>query len=197
MSNLTGVQFIFIIMIVIVLVSALYNIYLLGKLKSGKKDRSSVEDVKHSDNSIMENVEEPAEDINKINSILMERAIELGSINQLSEKINSTLDPDEVIQSACDELVKIFPVESAGIALLDRDKKKLITKVFKTGAAGRTDDIEAELDLANNKLFSDVIKSRRPAVIETEAAPNEKRCVLIVPVISSMETTGYHNTAGF
>ena len=88
------------------------------------------ETLEQSDKVLRENVEERTQEINKINIMLMDRAIELGSINQITEKVNSSLDLNDVLQSACRELIKIFPIKNASIALLNDDRENLIIVAF-------------------------------------------------------------------
>lgn len=160
-----------------------------------------VEALKQSEKVLREEVEEQTSEINKINLMLMDRAIELGSINQLSDKINSSLNIDEVLRSACVELVKIFPVQGAGIALLNQNERNLITKSYYAGIPGK-DNMKTKISLDGNIPFLDMIKSKKPVMIENLSDSEFKKylfeadrleettTVLIVPIISSLEVIG-------
>lgn len=160
-----------------------------------------VESLKNSEQKLREDVQEQTEEINKINVMLMDRAIELGSINQLSEKINSSLNMDEILQSACVELVKIFPVQSAGIVLLNQNEEKFITKAYyKIDQAAS--NLKIEISLEGNTPFLDLIESKKPVILENISGSHFKKyifeservkegdTVLIVPIISLREVTG-------
>lgn len=160
-----------------------------------------IEALKQSEKALREDVEEQTREINKINVMLMDRAIELGSINQLSEKINSSLDINEVLRSACIELVKIFPVQGAGIALLNESEENLITKSYYSAIQGNS-NLKTIISLDGNTPFLDVIESKKPVMIEKLSDSvfkkylfdvdqfNETNTVLIVPVISVGEVIG-------
>ncbi len=158
--------FLFLILAIILLVSAAYNIYLYYRMRREREELSTVDDLKLTEKSLREMVEERTEEINKINIMLMDRAIELGSINQISEKVNSSLDMEEVIESACKELVKIFPLESAGIAMLSRDNERLVTVGFHSVSSVSKNNMLNEIILRNNKAFAGVVEFGREAVIE-------------------------------
>ena len=159
-------QILFLIPAAFLLISAAFNIYLFLRLKSERKNGSSIDHLKNSEKALREMVEERTEEINKINIMLMDRAIELGSINQISEKVNSSLNIDEVIDSACKELIKIFPLESAGIAMLSRDNKKLVTVGFHSTSTVNKKNTLSEISLVDNKTFSGVVETGKEAIIE-------------------------------
>jgi sigma-B regulation protein RsbU (phosphoserine phosphatase) len=160
-----------------------------------------IENMKQSEKALREDVEEQTKEINEINMMLMDRAIELGSINQLSDKINASLNIDEVLHNACAELAKIFPVRSAGIAMLSQNRESLITR---SDYSDTTDDISlrTEISLNGNTPFLDVIESHKPVMIEhmSDSAFKEylfgsnqieiSNTVLIVPIISLREVIG-------
>ena len=160
-----------------------------------------VENMKQSEKALREDLEEQTNEINEINMMLMDRAIELGSINQLSDKINASLNIDEVLHNACAEIVKIFPVRGAGIALLSQGKENLITRSYYSET---TDEIglRTEISLSGNTPFLEVIESQKPVMIEniSESAfrgyllkSNQiepANTLLIVPIISLREVIG-------
>ncbi len=177
------------------------------RIKHEKKEKYSaqeklVEALKQSEKVLRESVQEQTEEINKINIMLMDRAIELGSINQLSEKVYSSLNLNEVMQSACEELIKIFPVESASIALFNDDRTKLTIAAIHSGTADKEVSIGTEIDLKNNESLLSVIESRKPVVVENISNnPHNENLqafkqlqginnVLIVPVMSLMKVIG-------
>ncbi len=191
----------FLILAIILLVSAAYNIYLYYRMRRERKERSSVDDLKLSEKSLRDMVEERTEEINKINIMLMDRAIELGSINQISEKVNSSLDMEEVIESACKELVKIFPLESAGIAMLSRDNERLVIVGFHSVSPVSKNNMLNEIILSDNKSFAGVVESGRETVIEKispgpdaetseSSTADEMNNILIVPVIVLRRVVG-------
>ncbi len=196
-SDLSNNPVLLAIIIVIILISAAYNFYLYFRLKKESKEKPAIEDLKHSEKSLREMVYERTEEINKINIMLMDRAIELGSINQISEKVNSSLNMDEVIAGACEELVKIFPLESAGIAMLSSDNEKLISVGFFSVSTGGKNSPLNEIVLGDNKPFKEVVESGKEIAIDkfslNSADGNEITEInnlLVVPVIVLRKVIG-------
>ena len=190
-SILSNTPVLFLIFAVILLVSAVFNIYLYNRMKRNRKEGPTIDDLKLSERSLREMVDERTEEINKINIMLMDRAIELGSINQISDKVNSSLDLDEVITGACEELVKIFPLESAGIAMLSRDGGKLVTVGFHSVSPAAEANPLNEIILADNRSFAGVVESGRETVIERNRGTNDGvGNILVVPVIVLRKVIG-------
>ena len=158
--------------------------------------------LKLSDKVLREKVEEQTQEINKINMMLMDRSIELGSINQITDKVNSSLNLNDIIKNACKELVMIFPAKNASINLLDDNKEKLITIAFYSSDRTEKDIGGSEISLKDNNEFKKVIESKEPLLIKNHdpiASPkdvqgilqqNEITNILIVPIISKMKAIG-------
>jgi sigma-B regulation protein RsbU (phosphoserine phosphatase) len=58
------------------------------------------------------------------------RAGELASINRVAEKVSSSLNLQDILLTACQELSLIFPIHKAGIALLNKQDSQLKVMAF-------------------------------------------------------------------
>ncbi len=202
-NNLTlwSIQTGFFFLILFSSLSILKNLLKISKDKSLLEEKLE-ETLKQSDKNLRANVEERTEEINKINIMLMDRAIELGSINQITEKVNSSLNLDDVIKSACKELVKIFPVKNASIALLNDDKEKLIIVAFHSSDPEEKDAVGTEIILNENDYFKKAIESKKPLLLEnldkntnsqkmqTTVLLSGNNNILIVPIILQTKALG-------
>ena len=142
------------------------------------------------------------DEINKINLMLVDRAIELGSINKFNEKINSSLRFDEVIQGACKELLKLFPIDFASIGVLSDKKDKLTVVAYQPLRSNGQNAMGTEINLASNDSFLNKLKTGKPFIIEKvskspykESFVNFKQIyerdnVFVVPIISISEIIG-------
>jgi PAS domain S-box-containing protein len=76
-----------------------------------------------------------AEEILKAAKVAAEtRAGELAGINRLAEKLNKSLNLQEILHMACKELTRILPLQSAGIALYDDDHTVLEVRSYYSNA---------------------------------------------------------------
>ena len=160
------------------------------------------ESLENSDKYLNEKVEERTQEINKINIMLMDRAIELGSINQITEKVNSSLDLNDIFNRACTELIKIFPVENTSIALFNDDKKKLSIVAFRANNKSENNLTGFEINLNENILFKEAIETNQILQFKSVALKSNENQItkhdqstclnnlLAIPVISKSQTIG-------
>jgi serine phosphatase RsbU (regulator of sigma subunit)/anti-sigma regulatory factor (Ser/Thr protein kinase) len=185
----------------------LFSIAVQDRIESEKKEKQKaqgqlIEALKHSERMLEQKAEERTQEINRINIMLMDRAIELSSINQISEKVNSSLNLSEVLHFACEELVKIFSVHHASISLLDIDNNKL-----KVVASYSQDDeakieIDNEIRLTDKDAFKITIDTKQPLAIQRVQddvrlislqeifKEHNIQSILLVPVVSLKKVIG-------
>lgn len=150
----------------------LLSIAVQHRIETEKKEKQKVQEdlidaLKQSERVLEQKAEERTQEINRINIMLMDRAIELSSINQLSEKVNSSLNLSDILNFACEELVKIFSVQQASVFLLDSENSKL-----KEVASYDQEELDIsqhntfdEFVIIENDIFKDVIDSNQPIAI--------------------------------
>lgn len=176
----------------------------IEKKEKQKVQEELIETLKLSERVLEQKAEERTQEINRINILLMDRAIELSSINQLSEKVNSSLNLSEILDFACEEIVKIFSVTQASIFLLDADNTKL-TEVASFGP--EKDDLAKHktanaIILTENDIFKFVFDSNQPIAIQNVQndvrlismknylKKNNINSLLLVPIISLKKIIG-------
>ncbi len=130
------------------------------------------------------------------------RANELAAINTVSEAVASTLDLDAMLQTVCDQLVKLFEVRNAGIGLLSEDKASLKIVAFATLVESEPDATGLVLPLEGNSSTQQVIKTRKPVIVRNaQAAPETEAIhdlmvqrgttgILIVPLLARGQVIG-------
>jgi hypothetical protein len=187
----------------------LLSIAVQDRIETEKKEKQKAQEelidaLKQSESVLEQKAEERTQEINRINIMLMDRAIELSSINQLSEKVNSSLNLSDILNFACEELVKIFSVHHASIFLLDADNTKLKEVAFygqeeDDFAKFRTDN---EVILSGNDILRVVIDSNqafavqkvqddvRLIPIQNYLKKNNINSLLLVPIISLKKVIG-------
>lgn len=187
----------------------LLSIAVQDRIETEKKEKQKAQEdlidaLKQSESVLELKAEERTQEINRINIMLMDRAIELSSINHLSEKVNSSLNLSDILNFACEELVKIFSIHQASIFLLDADN----TKLKEVASYGQeADDLakfktDNEIILSGNDIFKVVIDSNQPFAIqkvqdEVRLIPiqsylkkNNINSLLLVPIISLKKVIG-------
>lgn len=130
------------------------------------------------------------------------RAREVASLNRMAEKVGSSIDLQEVLYSICVELVHIFNVRNAGIALIDKTRTKLKVAAFYSEDPGETDATGMEIPLEDNEATKYVIENKEPFAIEDAQTYEHTmsmhdlmrkrgtKGLLIVPVLSRSEVIG-------
>ena len=98
------------------------------------------------------------------------RAGELTAINRVATIVNRSLDLDEILQSVCVELTKIFPVRNTGIALLKDDQTSLEIAAFHAIEPEEESALGLILDLEGNPASQEVIK-KKPRLLSKMQRP--------------------------
>jgi PAS domain S-box-containing protein len=93
------------------------------------------------------------------------RAGELTAINRVATIVNRSLDLDEILQSVCVELTKIFPVRNTGIALLKDDQACLEVAAFHAIDPEEESALGLILDLEGNPASQEVIRNKAAVVV--------------------------------
>jgi serine phosphatase RsbU (regulator of sigma subunit)/anti-sigma regulatory factor (Ser/Thr protein kinase) len=167
-----------------------------------KTQQKMVESLRESERLLEKRVEERTEELNSINILLIDRATELANINQIAEKASSSLHLADVLQFICEELVKIFEVQSAGIALLNDSKTKLKIAAFHSADSTDENISGTELLLADYEASLMVIETKQPlAIKDAQNDPrtrsihdflkrNDADSILIIPILSKNEVIG-------
>jgi serine phosphatase RsbU (regulator of sigma subunit)/anti-sigma regulatory factor (Ser/Thr protein kinase) len=167
-----------------------------------KSQQKMVDSLRESERLLEKRVEERTDELNKINILLIDSATELANINQIAEKASASLHLEDVLQYICEELVKIFDVQSAGIALLNDQKTKLKIAAFHSINEREENISGTELLLADYEASLLVIETKQPlAVPDAQNDPrtrsihdflkrNEADSILIIPILSKNEVIG-------
>jgi serine phosphatase RsbU (regulator of sigma subunit)/anti-sigma regulatory factor (Ser/Thr protein kinase) len=192
----------------------LFSIAIQDRIETEKKEKlkaqqdavetqkKMVESLRESERLLEKRVEERTEEINKINILLIDRATELSNINQIAEKASSTLHLKDVLQFICEELVKIFEVQSAAIGLVNDSKTKLKIAAYHSGSSNDESIVDTELQLTEYEASRMVIENRQPVIIrDAQNDPgtksihnflkrNNSDSILIIPILSKNEVIG-------
>ena len=94
------------------------------------------------------------------------RASELASINRVAEKVSYSLDLQDILNTACHELTKIFSIRMAGIALMEEKLSKLEVLAFHSivpypeSQVGKVLDLDGKLELQNLIKAKKIVVSR-------------------------------------
>lgn len=185
----------------------LLSIAVQDRIETEKKEKQKAQDdrieaLKLSERILEQKAEERTQEINRINIMLMDRAIELSSVNQISEKVNSSLNLSEVLQFACEELVKIFSVQRATIFLLNTDSTKLQVAAQFDQSESENNFKEYDITLSDNNAFKLVVESKQPLAIHNSKndpdiisltnsfISHDIKSVLFIPIISLKKVLG-------
>ncbi|MBT7015745.1 MAG: SpoIIE family protein phosphatase [Anaerolineae bacterium] len=98
---------------------------------------------------------------------------ELAAINHVATIVNKSLDLDETVQAACEEIVKIFPVRNTSVGLLDRDQTRLEITAFHSINPAEENIRGMVLTFEGNIASQEVIDNKKTVVIED--AQNDPR----------------------
>jgi serine phosphatase RsbU (regulator of sigma subunit)/anti-sigma regulatory factor (Ser/Thr protein kinase) len=165
-------------------------------------ERRMVASLKESERMLERRVAERTEEINKINILLIDRATELSNLNKIAEKVSSSLHLDNVLQYICEELVRIFEVQSAGIGFLNESRTKFRIAAFHSPNTAEAYINGLEILLADYEASQMVIETKQPFILKN--AQNDPRIrsihdflkrnntdsILFIPVLSKNEVTG-------
>jgi sigma-B regulation protein RsbU (phosphoserine phosphatase) len=127
---------------------------------------------------------------------------ELEILNHLAEAISSSLDLDEILQSICHEMVRVFQARNTGIALLDDQRTTMQVVAFHSTDPNETDATGLQIDLEGNDASLFVIKTKEPIVVpDAQFNPISSSlhdvmvrrgtsCLLVVPLLARGEVIG-------
>ena len=130
------------------------------------------------------------------------RAGELAAINRVSVQVSESLDLDEILQSVCQELTRIFPVRNAGIGLLDVSETSILIRAFHSIDPEEKSAIGIVLPLEGNAATQEVIRTKRTTVIrDAQADPRTAsyselskergtKSIMIVPLLTRGQVIG-------
>jgi serine phosphatase RsbU (regulator of sigma subunit)/anti-sigma regulatory factor (Ser/Thr protein kinase) len=187
-----SIQFGFFAMMILLSV-AVQDRVVTEKKEKEKAQEQLIEALKQSEQVLEKKAEERTQEINRINIMLMDRAIELDGINKLTEKVNSSLRLPEVLLFACEEFVKIFPVKYSAIYLLNDSKKKYEIASFYSTEEGTGLNLTREFPINTDEVIRAVTETRLPGSFGQMPAildNREEGSVLIVPVVLLKKTIG-------
>ena len=131
-----------------------------------------------------------------------QRAGELALINRIAETVSHSLDLEDILQSVCIELTKIFPIRNAGIGLLGVDKESLEIVAFHAIDPQEKSALGMTLPFAGNLSSQEVIEQKRTVVIQdAQSDPRTSaladvsrsrgtRSIMIVPLLTRGEAIG-------
>jgi len=106
-----------------------------------------------------------AEEILKIAKEAAElRASELASINRVAEKVSYSLDLQDILNTACQELTKIFSIRMAGIALISEKQSRLEVLAFHSIVPDPESQVGKILDMDGNLDLQHLIKAKKTIV---------------------------------
>ena len=124
------------------------------------------------------------------------RVNELASINRVAQKVSSSLELQDVLNSICIELTNIFPIRSSGISLLNEEKTILEVLAFHSIYKSDTSARGILLHLDGSTETQNMIKTKKTVIIQdVQTDPRTKpihelskingsKSYLIVPLIS-------------
>lgn len=172
------------------------------KIEKHKAQQKLIEALKQSESVLERKAEERTDEINRINILLMDRAIELASINQLTEKVNSSLNLTEILSFASEEIAKLYSVRNAFIALLDSANYKLDLAASFSIDEDISNYPGSEISLSDNEAFRLVVESARPLVIDNIRTDERIKFmkdifqskninkILIIPILAQKKVIG-------
>lgn len=178
----------------------LLSISVQDRVESEKKQKEKareqlIDALKESEKVLETRVDERTQEINRINILLMDRAIELAGINRLTEKVNSTLRLSDVLQFTCEELNNIFNIRYSAIYLLDEGAGKFVLAAFysneKDQAPGLVQEFYPDADSAVNTVAETKLPISLPAIPPALSKGDGEGGVLIIPVISLKKAVGF------
>ena len=130
------------------------------------------------------------------------RAGEMAVINRIAETVSQSLNLEDILQSVCVELTKIFPIRNAGIGLLGTDKGSLEIVAFHAINLEEESALGMVLPFEGNPSSQEVIEKKTTVVVQD--AQNDPRmsslaeisrsrgtkAIMIVPLLTRGEAIG-------
>ncbi|MDX1702244.1 MAG: SpoIIE family protein phosphatase, partial [Melioribacteraceae bacterium] len=130
------------------------------------------------------------------------RVNELSSINYVAEKVSHSLNLQDILNSACEELTKVFPVRSAGISMLDEEKKNLEIMAFHSINESDKNIKDNILKIDDNEDLSNMLAQKHIVLVDNAqedprtkpiheiAKKNGTKSFIIVPLINRGDLIG-------
>lgn len=94
------------------------------------------------------------------------RADELSAINRVAVTVGQSLNLEDILQSVCVELTRIFEIRNAGIGILTADKNGLEIVAFHAINPEESDIVGMILPFESNQSSRDVIEKRKTIVLQ-------------------------------
>lgn len=124
----------------------------------------------------------------------------LALVNRISMLVNSTLDLDQILQTACTEMAQAFDVGQSGVVLFDQDLQ-IGRVVAQYQAVPDGEPAETTIPLTDNPSMERIITTRKSlAIADVEHDPltatirdvfrQQVRSILIVPLIVQDQLVG-------
>lgn len=123
----------------------------------------------------------------------------LNSINKIATLVNRSLNLDDILQSVCEELTKIFPIRNAWIGLIDPTNKILRVSAFHSKKHTKTKFKNISIPMVKNPAFLKILESREPNIvnekIELDTKVLEKDfsknyAMIVTPLVSRGNSLG-------
>ncbi len=106
----------------------------------------------------------PDDERESLLQLLAHRAERLSLVNRISTAVNSTLDLDQILQTAVREMAKAFGIKQTGVILFDSEAKHgRVAAEYQETPDGTGPEVR--LPLADNPSLMQVIATRRPLAI--------------------------------
>jgi len=123
----------------------------------------------------------------------------LNSINQIATLVNRSLNLEDILQSVCEELTKIFPLQNAWIGLIDPTNKIIKVAAFHSRKNTKTKFKNIRIPIMKNPAFLKILESLKPnivnekieldtKVLEKDFSKNHAR--IVIPLVSRGKTLG-------
>ncbi|HUF39189.1 MAG TPA: SpoIIE family protein phosphatase [Anaerolineales bacterium] len=129
-------------------------------------------------------------------------AVELAAINRVAATVSRSLNLDEVLQSVCVELTRVFPIRNAGIGLLNAARTGLQVVAFHSADPGETSALGMTLPLEGSAASQEVLAEKRTVVVQDAQLDARMRgmaeitrergtkAIMIVPLLARGEAIG-------
>ena len=177
----------------------LLSISVQDRVETEKKEKETarqqlIDALKESEKLLEVKVDDRTKEINRINMLLMDRAIELAGIHRLTEKVNSSLRLSDVLQFTCEELNKIFDVRYSAIYLSDEAAGRFKLAAFysdeKDNYPNLVQEFYKDADSAVNTVTETKLPISLPSIPPALLNGDGVGSVLIIPIILLKRTVG-------
>ncbi len=119
---------------------------------------------------------------------LKQRARRLASMHHLALMINSTLEPDDILNRAAALLTDLFDVDHVGIIRMDADDKQGYL-VAESPVTERVGELVVRKDTPDYDTLTQLLRSNRPLQIKEESE-QAHRTTLLAPMVAQSNALG-------